>query len=78
MIRCEVCGQLATVLPYGASGEHICILCAMKYPRATLQKVIYGTKKADRRGGYPGKLPDTVPAGAEGATTRTPGCNVAG
>ena len=33
--KCELCGKVAELRPYGEHGENICFQCGMKNPEAT-------------------------------------------
>jgi|LSQX01.3.fsa_nt_gb hypothetical protein len=37
--RCELCGAIAELRPYGANGENICYECGMKNKEITDQKI---------------------------------------
>lgn len=43
--RCELCGKIAELRPYGPKGERVCFECGMKDPKAAergMNRYIYG------------------------------------
>lgn len=43
--KCELCGKLAELRPYGPNGEHICFACGMKDEALTkrqFRRVVFG------------------------------------
>lgn len=46
--KCELCGKIAELRPYGPNGERICFDCAMKDPETTekmMGKYLFGDKQ---------------------------------
>ena len=46
--KCELCGKIAELRPYGPKGERICFDCGMKDEKATnrqLGKYIFGEEQ---------------------------------
>lgn len=53
--KCELCGVIDELRPYGPNGERICYDCGMKDEKTTKQKMneyIYGYKKKTNKNGY--------------------------
>lgn len=45
--KCELCGKITELRPYGPSGEKICFECGMKNPEVTARRfaqVVLGEK----------------------------------
>ena len=45
--KCEFCGKIAELRPYGPNGERICFECGMKDPETTekmMGKYLFGDK----------------------------------
>lgn len=43
--KCELCGEVAELRPYGPRGENICFKCGMKNPEATrrqMDRMLFG------------------------------------
>ena len=49
--KCELCGKIAELRPYGPQGESICASCGMKNMESTkkmMEKVLFGTSEKVR------------------------------
>lgn len=47
--KCEICGKVDELRPYGANGENICFECGMKDEEVTnkkLEECLFGKAKA--------------------------------
>lgn len=45
--KCELCGKIAELRPYGPNGENICVECGMKDKNTTLRRMaqrLFGEK----------------------------------
>jgi hypothetical protein len=69
--KCETCGVLAELRPYGSKGENICVVCASKDPaglslrvEATMRTFLTGATHVVGPQGQIIKLGDRAPGNA--------------